>query len=91
MTRHYLSLVLVEVPDQVEGTKYGHWFRCVSVESLAIKNGLLEVIFSDGAIKVFNENESDDIMSELPEYMHDYLNSDECIPNHEVRKSYLEG
>lgn len=90
MTQYYLSLVLVEVPDHVQDTKYSYWFRCVSVESLAVKNGLLEIIFSDGTIKVFNGSESDKIMSELPEYMHKYINSDECIPNHEIKKAYLD-
>ncbi len=80
MTRHYLSLVLVEVPDQVEGTKYGHWFRCVSVESLAIKNGLLEVIFSDGTIKVFNEDETNDILESCGETLSRALWGEDPIP-----------
>ena len=90
MSKHYLSLVLVEVPDHVQETKYAHWFRCVSVESVAIKNGLLEILFCDGTIKVFNEEETEDIFYELPEYLHDYLQSSGSIPNHELNKTYKE-
>ncbi|MDJ0509254.1 MAG: hypothetical protein QNJ64_08385 [Crocosphaera sp.] len=75
MTQHYLSLVLVEVPDHVEGTPYKHWFQCVGVDSLKIKNGLLEIVFFDGTIKVFNFDESEDILFNCPEYLHEYLNS----------------
>ena len=53
MPRHYLSLVLVEVPKQVEGTPYAHWFHATSIHHASVKNGLLEVVFSDGTIKVF--------------------------------------
>ena len=75
MTTRYLSLVLVEVPDQEDDTKYRNWFQCVSVDSLSIKKGLLEIVFADGSVKVFNEEETDDIFYELPEYLHGYLQS----------------
>ena len=75
MTQHYLSLVLVEVPDHLDETPYKHWFRCVAIDSLRVKNGLLEVVFFDGTIKVFNSDETDDILFDTPEYLHEYLNS----------------
>lgn len=70
MTQRYLSLVLVEVPDHIEGTKYAQWFNMVSIEHIKLFNGLLEIIFSDGTIKKFNQEESKEILIEGNELIH---------------------
>ncbi len=61
MTKRYLSLVLVEVPENTEYNPYQHWFNCVSIEKVDIKNGVLELTFSDGTIRAFSQNEAGSI------------------------------
>ena len=80
MTTRYLLLVLVEVPDYVERTKYHHWFNCVSFESASVKNGLLKIVFSDGDIQVFNEDETDDIVSGFSEIIQRTIWKENPIP-----------
>ncbi len=73
MTRHYLSLVLVEVPDHVEGTPYAHWFHAVSIEQAKLKNGMLELVYCDGTVRVFNPEETDEILLECGELLNKFL------------------
>ncbi len=80
MTTRYLQLVLVEVPTHVEGTKYHHWFNCVSVESARVKDGRLEIVFSNGEIQFFNEDETDDIVSEFSEIIQRTIWKENPIP-----------
>ncbi|MDJ0600843.1 MAG: hypothetical protein QNJ37_18620 [Crocosphaera sp.] len=80
MSKHYLSLVLVEVPDHVEETPYAGWFYAISIEQASLKNGLLEVVFSDGTIKIFNEDESDDILADCSEIIQRVLWKENPIP-----------
>ena len=80
MTTHRLELVLVEVPSQVEGTTYVNWFNAISVQSVSRKDGLLEVIFSDGTIKVFNEDDSDDIIHGCSEILQRAIWKENPIP-----------
>ncbi len=76
MTKLYLSLVLIEVPDNTEDSLCFNWFNCVSVDRMRIKNKLLEIIYSDGTVKVFNEAESDQILQECGEVIYQCLAGD---------------
>lgn len=80
MSKHYLSLVLVEVPDHVEETPYAAWFHATSIYAATVKDGLLEIVFTDGTIKVFNEDESEDIVDNCGEILQRAIWKENPIP-----------
>ncbi|MDJ0582967.1 hypothetical protein [Crocosphaera sp.] len=80
MTKRYLSLVLVEVPDKGAGTMYHNWFDSVSVESASVKDGLLEIVFSNEEIRVFNGKETEDILSNISEILERTILTENPIP-----------
>ncbi len=90
MTTHYLSLVLIEVPEHHEGTSYEHWFQAVSVHHASIKNGLLEVVFANGEIKVFNSDETDDILASADEIIQRALWRETPIPGSNIEPLFEE-
>ncbi len=69
MTKRYLSLVLVEIPDHVKDNPYVHWFNCVSIEQAKLENGMLELVYCDGTIKVFNPEETEEILQDCGELL----------------------
>ncbi|MDJ0843043.1 hypothetical protein [Crocosphaera sp.] len=85
MTTRYLALVLVEVPSHVEKTKYAGWFYAVSIEQASLRNGLLEVVFSNGDIKVFNQDETDDILTDCGEIINRALWQENPIPGSSIK------
>ncbi|WP_107668215.1 hypothetical protein [Cyanothece sp. BG0011] len=73
MTKRYLSLVLVEIPDDVEDNPYVHWFNCVSISQAKLRDGMLELVYCDGTIKVFNTEETEEILEDCGELLNKFL------------------
>lgn len=73
MSKYYLSLVLVEVPDHVKKTPYAAWFYAVSIEQAKIRDGLLELVYCDGTVKIFNSEETQEILLECGEVLNRFL------------------
>ncbi len=73
MTKRYLFLVLVEVPDYLQATPYVHWFYAVSVEQAKLRDGMLELVYCDGTIKVFNPEETEEILLDCGELLNKFL------------------
>ncbi len=90
MTQYYLSLVLVEVPKHHEKHPSGSWFHACSVHHASVKNGLLEVIFANGEVKVFNSDDTDDILASADEIIQRALWKEEPIPGSGIQPLFKE-
>lgn len=76
-----LSLVLHEFPAEYLADAYYRWSNSRSIDSLRFFNRMVEVTFSDGGIKVFNEEETNQMFDDCSPFLRDVLSMIESRDN----------
>ena len=79
MSKRYLSLVLIEVPDQDIPSLIKDWFNFKTIHSLQFYEGMLQITFCDGEIQTFNDSETYEILKGSISYIRDLLELDESL------------
>ncbi len=76
-----LSLVLQEYPTEYLADSPYHWSNSRSIHSLKFFDGMVEITFSDGEIKVFNDEETNQMFDDCSPFLRDVLSMIESRHN----------
>ncbi len=79
MMKRHLSLVLVEYPPDILKEMIYRGSRIQSIQNLRFFEGMLEITFFDGTIKVFNRKETTEILDNSNDYVKDLLELDDLL------------
>lgn len=79
MTQRYLSLVLSEQSSQTKDSTNYYWSNIRSIHELRFFDGMVEITFLDGTIKVFNRDETTQMLDNSNDYIKDLLELDDLL------------